>query len=121
MIYYHNVQIKSNQSVLFTIICFIHSLLADNRIEELEALLLRQEEDRSKHLAEVHDLQEKINDLDIEVKGHESKLKHRNDQVADLQRELNEKVNQVVVLERDVRINLPFLHIFRENPFDISI
>ena len=75
-------------------------------MEELEALLLRQEEDRSKHLAEVHTLQEKINDLDIEVKGHESKLKHRSEQVCDLQRELSEKVNQVAALEREVKVYL---------------
>ena len=70
---------------------------------ELESLLLRLEDEKATHVSRVTNLQERINDLDIEVKGQESKLQHRNQQVTELQQELNEKISQVTSLEREVQ------------------
>ena len=77
---------------------------AEQRIVELESLLLRLEDEKATHVSRVTSLQERINDLDIEVKGQESKLQHRNQQVTELQQELNEKISQVTSLEREVSV-----------------
>ena len=86
---------------------------AEQRIVELESLLLRLEDEKATHVSRVTNLQERINDLDIEVKGQESKLQHRNQQVTELQQELNEKINQVTSLEREVQA----LYIHHQNNF----
>ena len=77
--------------------------VVDERIEELEALLLRTEEEKSGYVTRLTQMQDRCNDLDIQLKSYESKLTHRASQVGDLQRDLHSNMNHVAQLEREVR------------------
>ena len=78
-------------------------VVVDERIEELEALLLRTEEEKSGYVTRLTQMQDRCNDLDIQLKSYESKLTHRASQVSDLQRDLHSNMNHVAQLEREVR------------------
>ena len=80
------------------------TILADLRIEELETLLLRLEEERATTLKKLANQEEQLSDLKISTDSLDTKLTHRNNQVVELQKELDERMQEVSRIEREVGV-----------------
>ena len=72
------------------------------RCQELEQMISSLEEERNKHISHIMILEEKMSDLEVQCASLDARLNQRNAQLSDLQREITEKANEVIALEREV-------------------
>ena len=74
----------------------------ESHCSDLESALQRLEDERSRHMTRILQLEEKLADLDLQATSHDSRLSQRTQQVTQLQTELTERTQELTHLEREV-------------------
>jgi chromosome segregation ATPase len=83
--------------------CYNSVLAGEKRCIALELGLQKLEDERSRHMTRILQLEERLADLDLANTSHDSRLAQRTQQVTQLQAQVGELSQQVTTLEREVR------------------